>query len=193
MTMEPFDAYRYYQALKLHFESDSYDAIKYNYKTSAKPQSFWKRKDKYFFAKIANRFKNEKQLIQYFLSFFLEDKKWVGDMLEDDSPYTQRMKRMESLTYIFENDMSYLASKYSTFDELFEMETHPHVIREYLSESISIETVVILNEFTNFLSQTLVTETLVWPDLSRKLKKYSQFVQVDREKFKNIVLKVFTE
>ena len=45
MNMEPFDAYSYYLAIKLHFESDSYDAPKYNFKTSAKPASFWKRKE----------------------------------------------------------------------------------------------------------------------------------------------------
>ena len=35
MNMEPFEAYSYYLAIKLHFESDSYDAPKYNFKTSA--------------------------------------------------------------------------------------------------------------------------------------------------------------
>ena len=51
---DPFESYKLYNALKLHFETDSYDAVKYNFKTSVKPQSFFKRKDKYFFAKIAN-------------------------------------------------------------------------------------------------------------------------------------------
>jgi len=31
---DPFESYKLYNALKLHFETDSYDAIKYNYKTS---------------------------------------------------------------------------------------------------------------------------------------------------------------
>ena len=54
--MEPFDAYKYYMAIKLHFESDSYDAPKYNFKTSISPQSFWKRRDKYHFAKLSRKF-----------------------------------------------------------------------------------------------------------------------------------------
>ena len=52
---DPFESYKLYNALKLHFES-SYDAIKYNFKTSIKPQSFFKRKDKYFFAKLASTY-----------------------------------------------------------------------------------------------------------------------------------------
>ena len=31
--MDPFEVYKLYNALKLHFENDSYDAIKYNFKT----------------------------------------------------------------------------------------------------------------------------------------------------------------
>ena len=49
---DPFESYKLYNALKLHFES-KYDAVKYNYKTSVTPNSFFKRKDKYFFAKLA--------------------------------------------------------------------------------------------------------------------------------------------
>ena len=33
---DPYESYKLYNALKLHFESDSYDAVKYNYKTSQK-------------------------------------------------------------------------------------------------------------------------------------------------------------
>ena len=74
MIMEPYDAFRFYQSMKLHFESDSYDAIKYNYKTSVKPQSFWKRKDKYFFAKVGRKFDSAKELINYYAAHFIQDK-----------------------------------------------------------------------------------------------------------------------
>ena len=53
---DPYESYKLYNALKLHFETDSYDAIKYNFKTSIKPQSFFNRKDKYFFAKLAKTY-----------------------------------------------------------------------------------------------------------------------------------------
>ena len=42
---DPYESYKLYNALKLHFESDSYDAVKYNYKTSLKPTSFFKRNE----------------------------------------------------------------------------------------------------------------------------------------------------
>ena len=33
---DPFDSYKLYNALKLHFETDGYDAIKYNYKSNVR-------------------------------------------------------------------------------------------------------------------------------------------------------------
>ena len=45
--MDPFESYKLYNALKLHFETD-YDAVKYHYKTRVNAQSFFKRRDKYF-------------------------------------------------------------------------------------------------------------------------------------------------
>ena len=53
---DPYESYKLYNALKLHFETDSYDALKYNFKTSIKPHSFFNRKDKYFFAKLAKTY-----------------------------------------------------------------------------------------------------------------------------------------
>lgn len=99
MRMEPFEAYRYYQSLKLHFENESYNAPKYNYKTSAKPQTFWKRKDKYFFAKVGRMFDTPPELINYYAAHFVADNNWVGDMLSDEQVYRDWQKRTESMGY----------------------------------------------------------------------------------------------
>ena len=82
--MEPFDAYKYYMAIKLHFESDSYDAPKYNFKTSISPQSFWKRRDKYHFAKLSRKFNKPDELVDFYISQFVNGNKWIGDMFEGD-------------------------------------------------------------------------------------------------------------
>ena len=74
---EPFDSYKLYNALRLHFETD-YDAVKYNYKSNVSPQSFFKRKDKYLFAKVAKNYGND--LLGYYVSNFKEGVSYVGDM-----------------------------------------------------------------------------------------------------------------
>ena len=46
-----FAAFALYNALKLHFTSDSYDYFKYHGKTNVSKQTFTTRKDKYQFYK----------------------------------------------------------------------------------------------------------------------------------------------
>ena len=192
--MEPYDAYRYYMAIKLHFETDDYDAPKYNFKTSVKPQSFWKRKDKYHFAKVGKKFDKADELVQFYVSQFTNENKWIGDMLEGDQQYADWQKKNQSLSYIFQNDINTLAGKVENFDDLFSVDTHPLVVKEYLSDNICLETVVILDRLTNFMRKAdkQITETIVWPDVSRLIRKYKTFVSCDLNKMKKIVLQGFT-
>jgi len=192
--MEPFEAYRFYQSMKLHFESDSYDAIKYNYKTSAKPQSFWKRKDKYFFAKIGKKFDSASDLVQYYAAHFVADNKWVGEMVENEEVYTEWLKRNQSMGYMLEQDLHKVAIE-GNFDQILDASRgHPPIITAYIRGDINIESVCIIDQLTGFMKDAdkQITETIVWPEVSRKIRKYKSFVSFDLEKAKNIVLRVFT-
>lgn len=196
IKMEPYEAYRYYQALKLHFESKTYDAAKYNFKTSANPKSFWKRRDKYFFAKVAKRFKEAPEMIGYYAAHFTNGSKWIGDMLDNEEDYQAWLKRMQSISYTFEQDLIYLEDNYGSLDSVLKCTegAHPRVITVYLENEISLETVVILDKLTGFMSRAdkQITETIMWPDISLKVRKYHPFVPVDLDRMKKVVLKVFT-
>jgi hypothetical protein len=191
----PFEAYKLYNALKLHFESD-YDAVKYQFKTRVTPQSFFKRKDKYFFAKLANKHGND--LMKYYVANFINDVKYVGDMMDSDGEtnYREMLKKHESISYVFKNDINKLSAEVTSFDDLFEKGngTHPRIVTLLLEEEICLETVVILNKLTGFMRKAdkEITETIVWPELSRKIKKYDHFILCDYDKMKNIIIKAFT-
>ena len=193
-NMEPFDAYRFYQSLKLHFESDTYDAIKYNYKTSAKPQSFWKRKDKYFFAKVGRKFDDVSELIQYYAAHFVADNNWIGEMVENEDVYTEWLKRNQSMGYMLEQDLNKVAEDGNFNQILDSSEGHPLIITSYIRGDINIETVCVIDQLTGFMADAdqKITETIVWPEVSRKIRKYRPFVNYDLEKAKEIVLRVFT-
>lgn len=193
MRMEPFEAYRYYQSLKLHFEQESYDAPKYNYKTSAKPQTFWKRKDKYFFAKVGRMFDTPPELINYYAAHFVADNNWVGDMLSDEQVYRDWQKRTESMGYNFQQDLEKV--NVESFDQLFDLgNQYPKVVEAYLSNDINIESVAILNKLTSFMSRAdkTVSDPILWPDVSRKIRKYGLLMNVNTDKMKKIIFKVFT-
>ena len=192
---DPFESYKLYNSLKLHFETDNYDAIKYNFKTSVKPTSFFKRKDKYFFAKLANTYDD---LLDFYVANFKNDVKYVGDMLNEHGEryYREHKKVCESLTYTFENDINKLYESNSDFNALLEAKDneHPFVITYWLQDEIHLETVVILDSITGFIDREnkKISETIIWPDIFRKITKYKPFVKFDKTKCVNILKKTFT-
>jgi len=181
----------------LHFESDSYDALKYNFKTSVKAQSFFKRKDKYFFAKLAKTY--ERDLKEFYIANFKNDVKYVGDMLNEGGEryYRDHKKVMESLSYQFENDINKLRDMNVEFDSLLEAEenNHPLIVRLWMQDEILLETVVILDALTGFVEREnkKITDTIIWPDIYRKIMKYKPFVKFNKDKCINLLKKTFTK
>jgi hypothetical protein len=192
--MDPFDVYKLYNALKLHFEQDSYDAIKYNFKSNVSPNSFFKRKDKYFFAKLG---KNQKDIQNFLVFNFVEDMKYVGDMMdiEGQQNYTKHKRIHEALSREFEKDINNIETDFDNLLVVNNINTPPLIIEKWMEEDVSLETVVILNSLTDFINKegNKITETLFWPDVSRKIKKYSPFVNFEKDKFIKIVKKRFTK
>ena len=193
--IDPFESYKLYNALKLHFETN-YDAVKYNFKSNVSPQSFFKRKDKFFFAKLAKTYESE--LKEFYVANFKNDVKYVGDMLNEGGEryYREHKKVMESLTYRFQNDINKLNDMDVSFDSLLEAEdnSHPLIVKLWLQEEILLETIVILDSILGFVEREnkKITDTIIWPDIYRKIMKYKPFVKFDRDKCLNLLKTTFT-
>jgi len=193
---DPFESYKLYNALKLHFETDGYDAIKYHFKTSVKPTSFFKRKDKFFFAKLAKTYESE--LKEFYIANFKNDVKYVGDMLNEGGEryYRDHKKIMESLSYQFQTDINKLNDMDISFDSLLEAEenNHPLIIKLWMQEEILLETIVILDSILGFVEREnrKITDTIIWPDIYRKIMKYRPFVKFDRDKCLHLLKETFT-
>ena len=193
--IDPFESYKLYNALKLHFETD-YDAVKYNFKSNVSSQSFFKRRDKYFFAKIAKHY--EKDLKGYYIANFKHGVSYVGEMVNEvgEKNYIEHKKTLESLTHVFQNDINKISEQKMEFDDLFKSNDgqHPLIIQMWMQEEITIETVVILNSLIGFIPRESkkISETLIWPDIKRKIEKYTPFVNFNATKCKLIIINGFT-
>ena len=196
--MRPEEVYTTYIALKLHFTSDSYDAIKYHYRTSTKPESFLKRRDKYFFAKIGNKYPKREDVIDYLVANFIaDDKKWIGDF--DEATYTKWQNKLESISYKFKSDLETLEAINPSLSYWLNIKNqYPEIVNYYLAadNDLHFETLIILDILTKFLSKSndYITETIFWPDFYKKTYKYKSFLlmKVDTKKLRAIVTKVFT-
>ena len=194
--IDPFDSYKMYNALKLHFETDGYDAIKYNYKSNASPKAFMRRKDKYFFAKLAKNYDTD--LLTYYVSNFKMGVGYVGDMINESGErnYKDHKRIQESIHRVFSVDINNILLTCEDFDKLLISEDGqlPLVIKLWLREEISLESVVILNAILGFVKRETknINDTIMWPDTKRKIEKYSPFVNFSRNKCISLLQKTFT-
>lgn len=190
--MTPFDVYKTYLALKNHFTKDNYDYHKYCGKTRASLQSFYKRKDRYWFEKLGRQ-KSDNEIIDFFVANFVSsgdaDSLWIGEIIrEGESVYSNWKKKKESLTYVFKEETTDLFTEHK-FEEVFDCSKgHPPLLKMFLNGKISIETMVIYDRIFLFgkdFDKKLIDP--VWQLVSKNIKKYNSFLNIDIFKFKKIL------
>lgn len=191
--MNPFECYKIYLSIKNHFTKDTYDYHKYCGKNRATIQSFYKRKDRFWFEKISRQ-KSEKEIIDFFVSNFVScsdpQSLWIGEIIrEGESNYKNWCKRIQSLSYIFKEEVNFIFSN-KNFDKVFEIEgsKHPQLLKEYLQGNVSLETMIILDRILDYKNQfDKKLQDPVWEFVSKRITKYSSFLHTDVFKFKKIL------
>ena len=192
--MVPFDTYKTYLALKNHFTKDSYDYHKYQGKSRASLQSFYKRRDRFWFEKLSRQ-KDDKEIINFFVSNFTScsdpGSLWIGEMIkEGELRYTSWQKRIQSLTYLFKQESQEIFE--NGVETVFDCSKgHPTLLKMFLSGQISLETLVIYDKI--FLFGKNFDKKLkdpVWETVSLKIKKYSPFLHIDLFHYKKILKEI---
>jgi hypothetical protein len=180
--MEPFEVYRLYLALKLHFTTKSYDITKTKGAVRAKKETFLKRKDLTSIRKMARDFKRS-EVIDILVANFVSGDKWGGifdaGLLETHKKWLTSKQRM---LYNFSTDLDNI---------LFRMEkdgvksaihegSHPLIFRMIMGRDINLETVVMLEKLRPFVSE--YKDDFVLEDTCLLVSKYKPFVRFDKEK-----------
>lgn len=197
MIMEPYDVYRYYLALRLHFTTDQYDIVKQRGRVRASKQSFLKRKDLLSINKIAKTY-NDSDVVNFLVANFVSGDRWGGVFdVEAADRYVGWKRRTESMQYMFTQDLdgicNAVAKNGCEFDVVFDCSTdqHPLLLKLYLRGAISVETLVILDSIYNYVQvfDQHLKDDIVWPDVSRVVKKYKPFLKFSKDKYNEIVVR----
>ena len=190
--MNGFEVYKIYLAVKLHFTSKarSYDFHRHLGKTTARLETFTKRRDRYFFHKLSKSYNNN-TIVDYFVSNFVTNTNlWVGDIIgkTGDDNYKQWSKKIEALHYYYEQDIDYILEQDYKFDDLFKSVNgqHPPILKMFLSKKINFETVLILDEILSFTKQLNknINEKVLWPKLYDRMIRYKAFLNYNLTKYK---------
>ena len=190
--MNGFEVYKIYLAVKLHFTSKarSYDFHRHLGKTTARLETFTKRRDRYFFHKLSKSY-NSNTIVDYFVSNFVTNTNlWVGDIIgkTGDDNYKQWSKKIEALHYYYEQDIDYILEQDYKFDDLFKSVNgqHPPILKMFLSKKINFETVLILDDILSFTKQLNknISEKVLWPKLYDRMIRYKSFLNYNLTKYK---------
>jgi len=198
--MKGFEAYKIYLAIKNHFTTN-YDYFKYGGKTSVKLETFTRRKDRFFFYKLSTKY-NLNELVEYFVANFIDDtNKWVGDIVRTngDQIYEQYKLRRESITYSFRSDLVHIDNALNgnsiSFDDYFSVVNGQHngVIKQLIGKKISIESFIILDDILGLVKRydKEISEKIIWPGISKKIKKYKPFLKYNVTQCKKIMREKF--
>ena len=190
--VKPFDVYKSYLGLKNHFTKKSYDYHKYCGKSRASLQSFYKRRDRFFFEKLSRQ-KNDEEVIDFFVSNFVgcDDPQslWIGDIMRSgEGRYTDWKKRNQSLSYVFRQETETLFEGQKV-DDIFDCSKgHPPILKSFLGGQVCLETMVIYDRIFGYVKNfDKKLQDPVWESVSLKLKKYSAFIHIDVFSYKKIL------
>lgn len=192
MKLSPFETYCLFQALKLHFTTESYDFFKYGGKTKATVEQFNGKRDKYFYHRLSKRY-NDDQMQDFIVANMLDDaKQWVGHFFDDDADlrYKVYVKNHQSITYTFKSNLDKMCDD-SSLASIFHFEDNgfPKMMNDYMRGDATLETLIIINDFTDCFSKfnEKLAGDYLWDKFYFKARKYRPFLKYDKTKIKSII------
>ena len=191
--MEPIDVYIMYCAMKAHFSRKDYDFFKYGGKTKVSRDSFWKRKDRFFFVKLSKKYKTEIEIRNYLVSNFIKDKSgYIANFSEEN--YNSWLLRRSGFFDQFVIEMKPFIKE---FEPLFEVKnsSHPKLLKEFLGSRVSLETMLVLDELVSFSKKwdQQLEDDIVWVDLKKLMKNYKGFLTINKNRYRIKLLKLIEE
>ncbi len=202
--MTGFESYQLYVSLKQHFNySNTYNYVKYKGRScKITSKAYESRSDKYFFEALGGR--RREKLLQYYVANFAyygSDVIWIGDLHSKESVdvYIHWQKRIQSLTYIFEEDLKevkeFLIARGLEFDRLFDVEEdeHPLIFRFVQQRMIEVETYIIMDKILGFskLIAKKIKDSYIFPSEQYRYDRYAEFLNLESDKYIKIMKGIF--
>ncbi len=174
--MDPFDVYKIYLALKLHFTTESYDITKHKFAAKGKKETFLKRKDLIVLRKLARDFSRQ-EIIDILVANFVTGDRW-GGMFDTESMETYKKWKatLQRIAYTFEQDLNsiHYRMEKDNIEDVTVGPGHPLILKMLLGKQITLETVVILNKELNFCNDYM--DDLILKDTCLLVNKYTPFI-----------------
>ena len=195
--------FRLYYAIRLHFTTN-YDFFKYRGKTR-KFGNLDSKRGKNFIFRLEKKYGNEfaNFLVCMFASIKKEDVRLECLITsENEKIYDKWKTRMQSLPYHFEQDLNFLKDLDISFNDLFKCsvirngvksKSHPLILKHYIKGDVNLETLIIIDIVLGYFTHwdSVMGDDFLWKELHFKIKKYKPFLSISKDRYKEILKKVF--
>lgn len=183
--------YTLYLAIKQHFNG-RYDVVKYNWVMRVSDGAYQKRRDKYFFEKLSDKYTLKELTLIFMSNLVANQDAWIGDISDADALvfYREYIGRLKRIKQVFEDDIKniyYFSKKVEVkaLSEIFEYNTKvnsSYIFKLLQSNVISFETFLLLDSFLGIVDKhNEATNDLVWSKYSTKLEAYRKILIIDKE------------
>lgn len=189
--IQPFDVYKEFIALKLHFTDPDYDYLKYNGQTKIDENNFNLNANQLTCINLARKYETQINIKELFLSNMVAGKleEWLPYYLTDAASDIRLrwVKGVGSLSYVVQEESKrirkFLDDDKVKFAELFVCKDgqHPLLLKYYYAGVISLETLIAYALIFKFLPKwnREIKDPLMFPETYRMIKKYRPFLNYD--------------
>ena len=179
-------------AVKLHFTTQKYNVFNNRGHVKGARDTFYNRNDRFIFERLARKFPTERDLIQYFVANFAYDNgEVVYEQADGETNLTKWNKRKQSISQVFESDLHniilHLEKNSLTEKQLYESSGIPEIFKLYLGGYVTIETMVILDHYANYLANNSQINLLLGEEYLR-IEKCKGFIKFDKDRLLQVYL-----
>lgn len=187
-----------YLMLKQHF-AGRYDVIKYNWVMRVSDKAYQKRRDKYFFEKLSEKYTLKELTLIFMSNLVANQDAWIGDISDADALvfYREYIGKLKIIRNTFEDDVKniyYFAKKVevTSLSEIFDYNkkvSSSYIFKLLQSNVISFETFIMLDSFLGLIDKhDSADKNIVWESYSTRLKAYRKLLVVDHKEAKKLFI-----
>ena len=193
MKLDAYQTYCLFMAIKYHFTQKNYSFFKYKGKVRISKDKFETNRDRYKYARLAKKY-DAVEIQDFILANVVSGRRWIGELMDDEAEqtYVEYIKRSQSFSYIFQNDMDKVFSTISSPTNIFKEKnsTYPVLLDLCMTNQIHIESLCVLNSFIPFVEifdKKLGEDDFIWSQIRNMIVKLTPFLTYDRGRCKKIL------
>ena len=133
------------------------------------------------------------EMVSFLVSNFVHsDSNWTKSLIEEgaEDTYKEWKRITDSMSKVYLEDLHRVCPNPKEFNDLFKVEDgqFPKLLVSFMQKEVTLETMVILNNIFDFIRiwDKKISDDIIYPKISRKIRKYGSFLTVDVNKYKKL-------